>query len=148
MIQNNPLPRFWEIPQLSTRELTKMCNTEETSIQFRFNFMEHELLVRPQTRYLVKIQNNNQYDNLGKPYPLRKYSKMIYQQILGTTAKNFLKKHDIPPEDYIRDHLPYDTLKRIQHLEREIALFIEESNGTPDETFNKVKQVLQETRNK
>jgi hypothetical protein len=148
MIQNSPSPKVWENPQLSTRELTKMCTEEETTkFQFRFNFMEHELLVRPQTRDLIKTQNKRDNAHKGKPYPLRLYSKMIYQQILGLNPKKFKKKYNIPADDHIRDHLSYDTLKRVQTLEREIAVFIEVFEGTPDETFNKVKQVLQETRN-
>jgi len=116
----------------------------------QFEFMEHELIVRGETRHIGKAIRNdltkaivdNVPDNGNfKKFAISNYTKLIYKKVLGMTLKKYKELHDIPKGAKNRDFLNREQLEQVQIYESKIADIIEFSSNLMDEKelYGKVK---------
>jgi Rha family phage regulatory protein len=132
------------------------ANIMKTAFIKRFNFMERELLVRAETRYIGKqvrhsltdsIKENLEDNTNHKKHAYGNYTKLIYKKVLGSTVKKYKEKHRIKDTENVRNHLSIKQLDRIQSLETKIANYIEVLNGVfPDkEIYIKIKALIEDS---
>lgn len=140
--------------------MTLLKNTEEV-VEFKFNlvkafnFMKKELMVRINTRHLVKENRKELTDTIKncvtdesnfKKFAYSTYSKLIYKKVLGKDVKKAKAEKGLKEKDNIRDFMSIEELERVQDLESKIATYIEftDNNGKTDkEIYKDVKNYIE-----
>lgn len=140
--------------------VTYMKNTEiarKYKIEFikAFSFHKKELLVRINTRRLVKEKRLNLTDSIKncvtdesnfKKFAFSNYSKLVYKKVLGKDVKKSKEERGLKEKDNLRDFLTIEELEKVQDLESKIATYIEftDNNGKTDkEIYQDVKSYIE-----
>ncbi len=140
--------------------MTLLKNTEEV-VEFKFNlvkafnFMKKELMVRINTRHLVKekrkeltdiIKNYVTDESNFKKFAFSNYSKLVYKKVLGKDVKKSKEERGLKEKDNLRDFLTLEELEKVQDLESKIATYIEftDNNGKTDkEIYQDIKTYIE-----
>ena len=140
--------------------MTLLKNTEEV-VEFKFNlvkafnFMKKELLVRINTRHLVKEKRKELTDTIKncvtdesnfKNFAFSNYSILVYKKVLGKDVKKSKEERGLKEKDNLRDFLTIEELEKVQDLESKIATYIEftDNNGKTDkEIYQDVKAYIE-----
>ena len=140
--------------------MTLLKNTEEV-VEFKFNlvkafnFMKKELMVRINTRHLVKEKRKELTDSIKncvtdesnfKKFAFSNYSKLVYKKVLGKDVKKSKEERGLKEKDNLRDFLTIEELEKVQDLESKIATYIEftDNNGKTDkEIYQDVKTYIE-----
>ena len=140
--------------------VTYMKNTEiarKYKIEFikAFSFYKKELLVRINTRHLVKEKRLNLTDSIKncvtddgnfKKFAYSTYSKLVYKKVLGKDVKKSKEERGLKEKNNLRDFLTIEELEKVQDLESKIATYIEftDNNGKTDkEIYQDVKTYIE-----
>ena len=140
--------------------VTYMKNTEiarKYKIEFikAFSFYKKELLVRINTRHLVKEKRLNLTDSIKncvtddgnfKKFAYSTYSKLVYKKVLGKDVKKSKEERGLKEKNNLRDFLTIEELEKVQDLESKIATYIEftDNNGKTDkEIYQDVKAYIE-----
>lgn len=127
----------------------------KTAFIAQFKRMEHELLVRSETRVLGKAVRkeisdaiNSFVSNEGnfKKFAYSNYTKLIYKKALGMDVKTAKERFGCPEDGKLRDYLSVSDLDKVAKLEEKVATFLEftPSLGKTDkEMYQLVKSVLE-----
>jgi len=119
----------------------------------QFEFMEHELLVRGETRHIgVSIRNDLTKaitDNVPdrgnfKKFAYSNYTGLVYKKVLGMNLKKWKELNNIPKGENNRNYFTKEQLEHIQKLETKIADIIEFNSSFIDEKelYGQVKQFI------
>jgi len=131
----------------------KKANLIKVAFIKQFNFMEHELFARSETRSIGKMVrhsltdsiNQNLQDNTNhKRFAFGNYTKLVYKKVLGSTVKKIKEDRGLKTTDNIRNHLTSVELEEVQAMESKIAVLVEgfTSVMTDKETYAKVKELI------
>jgi len=129
------------------------ANVMKTQFIKAFNLMEHELIIRSDTRLIGKTVRHSLTDSIKskldentahKKYAYSNYTKLIYKIALGTTVKKYKEKHRIAKDDNVRNHLSINQLDSVQSLESKVASYIEAFKEllSDKEIYEKIKEML------
>ncbi|MGB3468560.1 MAG: Rha family transcriptional regulator, partial [Cyclobacteriaceae bacterium] len=108
----------------------------------QFDFMEHELIARGETRHigisvrkdLTKAIIDYVPDNGNfKKFAISNYTGLVYKKVLKMTLKKYKELHNIPKGQKNRDFLNKEQLEQVQYYESKIADIIEVSSDLIDE---------------
>lgn len=100
----------------------------------QFDFMEHELIARGETRLIGKTVRNDltkaiidYVPDTGnfKKFAISNYTGLVYKKVLGMGLKKYKELNNIPKGVKNRDYLSKEQLEQVQIYESKIADIIE-----------------------
>ena len=124
----------------------------QTRFITHYQFMEHELLIRKETRHLgitearkplTEAIDTTVKQGTFKNFSYGNYTKLVYKHILGTTVKKYKEQHNLPEKANIRDYFTREALEKIHIAESKIAGIIEFCASEDDKVvYAQVKEYL------
>lgn len=129
----------------------------KTAFIAQFKTMEHELLIRKETRHIGKECRRELTDSIKeyvtgegnfKNFAYSNYTGLIYKKALGMDKKKAKEVYGCKG-DNLRDYLPIDKLEAVRQLESKIATFLEFTTTlgkTDKKVYKMVKEHLEATK--
>lgn len=133
----------------NTKEAFKMKNLFIS----QFEFMEHELIARGETRHIgITIRKDltkaiiDYVPDQGnfKKFAISNYTGLVYKKVLKMTLKKYKELNNIPKGENNRNFLTKEQLEKVQYYESKIADIIEVTSDSidPKELYQKIKDFV------
>lgn len=119
----------------------------------QFDFMEHELIARGETRHIgIGVRKDMTKAILDyvpsegnfKKFAISNYTGLVYKKVLGTTLKKWKEQNNIPKGEKNRNFLTKEQLEKVQYYESKIADIIQVTSDLidPKELYQKIKDFI------